>query len=184
MSASLSRSIRKTVAILGGGQSLTPEVVDKVLRSNAFVIAINNAWLLAPDADVLFACDVKWWMANPEAFSFRGEKFVCQDNPRLAHVTYLTPQPIGAGSNSALQAAYWAADQGAHRIVLFGIDLRPEELTHWHGQHKDLKNPTANTFARARRAWEKFSPKCEVVNCSLRSALECFPKMTIEEALA
>ena len=185
MNESQFRSIRSTVAILGGGPSISEAIVDAVLWSRAYVIAINDVWKLAPDADVLFACDVKWWQAHPEAALFRGKRFVCQDNPRISYAKYLPPHPIGSGSNSALQAAYWAAGQGAQKIVLFGIDLRPDELTHWHGQHAD-RNPTVNTFARARKAWADFAAKteCEVVNCSARSALECFPKATIEDALA
>ncbi len=44
---------------IGGGASLTPSQVNatKGLKT----IAINDAYKLAPWADILYACDAKWW---------------------------------------------------------------------------------------------------------------------------
>lgn len=162
---------------------MSKEVAESVMKTSAFVIAINNSWQLAPDADVLFACDARWWIANPEAESFAGERIVCEDKRRPPYTIFVEPKAIGSGSNSALQAAHWIAGR-TERIALFGIDLREDQLTHWHGQHKSLPNPTGTTFQRAKKAWALAQLGTEVVNCSKESALTCFPKMSLEEALA
>lgn len=186
----------RTVAILAGGLSMTPEVARKCCESSAFVIAVNNAWELAPRADALFASDPPWWLATPEAVEFCGQKIVCGPGAP-ACATYVEPKAIGPGSNSALQAAYWAKDSGAAKIALCGVDLRDDELAHFHGLHnrayvqfgkrERLGNPSAETFRRARLAWADFAT-CQgvpgTVNCSERSSLECFPKMLLEQALA
>jgi hypothetical protein len=63
----------KAIVCLGGGPSLTQAQVD-ACRGRAHVIAINDAFRLAPWADVLYACDWQWWKANPEAYDFAGLK--------------------------------------------------------------------------------------------------------------
>jgi hypothetical protein len=184
----------RVAVILAGGLSMTPEVARKACESSAFVIAINDAWELALEADVLFAADPEWWWATPAASGFAGRKLVCGSGvPRAEQVP---SRSLGVGSNSALQAAYWVSDL-AERIVLCGVDLRDDELTHFHGRHNRsyvhagkvsaLKNPTAGTFERARGGWEAFAARQDiplVINCSVRSALQCFQKMTLEQALA
>lgn len=180
----------RTVAICGGGPSMTKKVADAVLAAGVYSIVTNNTWKLAPTADALFAADADWWLirdprVSPDLDQFKGERFVCEKQ-RVREATYVKPRAITVGSNSALQAAYYAMDKGAKRLLLCGIDLRDDEITHWHGQHQGLNNPTETTFCLCRKTWDDFSKlkdRPEVINCSMRSAVECFPKMTIEDAL-
>ncbi len=96
---------------------------------------------------------------------------------------------LGAGSNSAFQAVNLAVRCGAKRIILTGVDCRSPNA-HWHEPHS---HPMANvqrdsTIAAWIRAW-KFAAvdfkergiKC--IDCSPKSALTCFQKMSIEEAV-
>lgn len=73
----------ETVAILGGGESLTPFQVEYCRQRCWRVVAINKAFVLAPWADWLWGCDAGgfWpWHAGPErlhdedALAFRGTK--------------------------------------------------------------------------------------------------------------
>jgi hypothetical protein len=54
----------RTVAILGGGPSLTMDQVETVRMANVAgllqCIAVNDAYLAAPWADLLYAADAKW----------------------------------------------------------------------------------------------------------------------------
>ncbi|MBI4291317.1 MAG: hypothetical protein HY661_07560 [Betaproteobacteria bacterium] len=54
--------------IFGGGPSLTMDQVEKVReahqRGRCRGIAINDAYLVAPWADVLYAADRLWWLAH------------------------------------------------------------------------------------------------------------------------
>jgi hypothetical protein len=63
-----------TVVCIGGGPSLTRDDVD-YCRGKAFVIAINDAYKLAPWADALYACDGLWWRWHKGVPSFDGPKF-------------------------------------------------------------------------------------------------------------
>lgn len=175
----------KSVVILAGGPSLTKEQAD---TARAFPrIAINNSYMLAHDADMLYAADPEWWQKYPEALRFAGHKLVARNSVRFPGVWYIPPLGPAWGGNSALRAARVAVDAGASRILLLGVDLNPDQLTHWHGNHREgLRNPTPEVFRLARKAWEMFS-QCpdlpKIVNCSLQSALTCFPVMPLEEAL-
>lgn len=54
-----------TVVCIAGGPSLTQSDVDYVgaahARGEVMVLGVNNAYLMAPWLDVLYACDFKWW---------------------------------------------------------------------------------------------------------------------------
>lgn len=156
-------------------------------RARAFVrIAINDTYLLAPDADMLFAADPEWWQKHPEALKFAGHKVVSRNSVYFPGVWYAKPISM-SGGNSALRATQLAVDAGAKRIVLLGVDLDSKKLTHWHGDHKNgLRNPMPQVFEAAIKAWEGFSKQPglpEIINCSLQSALTCFPVMPLDEVL-
>lgn len=179
------------VAIMAGGLSMTPAVVDAVRAAGVRSVVINNTWTLMPDADCLVACDSRWWRGrnprvSPTADEFKGERIVmCKKSP-VDDATFETPHSIHLGSNSALQAAYRETKRGAKRLLLFGVDLRDDELVHHYGPHAfALGNPTRPRFVRARQAWEVFAKmpdRPEVIN-NPHSALECFPKASTEVAL-
>lgn len=54
----------QTVAVIGGGPSLTEAQVETLREHGAKAIAVNDAFLWAPWADVCYAADAKWhsWM--------------------------------------------------------------------------------------------------------------------------
>lgn len=176
----------KTVAIMASGPSMTKEQADAAAKVKR--IAINDTYLLAPDADVLYAADPEWWFQNHDALLFNGMKITAKDVYGLPGVHYCKPLHVSVGGNSALRAAHIAYEAGAERIILLGVDLNDDEQTHWHGLHAaPLRNPTPAVFRSARVAWEAASRSLmggKIVNCSSRSSLTCFPKMSLEEALS
>jgi hypothetical protein len=66
----------RTVAILGGGPSLTMDQVETVRMANVAgllqCIAVNDAYLCAPWADVLYAADAKWHEWHKQGISKPG----------------------------------------------------------------------------------------------------------------
>ena len=64
----------ETVVVIATGPSLTAEDVD-YCRGKARVIAINDAYTLAPWADALYATDAKWWHWHRGVASFTGAKW-------------------------------------------------------------------------------------------------------------
>jgi hypothetical protein len=74
------------------------------------------------------------------------------------------------------------------RIVLVGYDMSIAKGLHWHGAHEGLNNPQERDVARWRRVIDAAAGTIKalgipVFNASADSALEAYPKVTLEEAL-
>lgn len=187
-----------TVVCLATGPSLTQADVD-FCYGRARVIAINDAYKLAPWADALYACDSRWWHWHKKGVAtFAGQKYsidpqakrVCPDLTILRNTgergLELSPTGLRTGKNSGYQAMNLAVHLGAARIVMLGYDMRPDgKKNHFFGEHPHPVPPPYRSFI------DKFSSiveplaahGIEVVNCSRRTALECFPRRPLEEVL-
>jgi len=182
----------ETIACLGTGPSLCAADVDS-LRGVARVIAINDAYLLAPWADILYAADERWWRWHSGAPHFGGTRYGIEPQrltwPGLRVLrntgrTGLEQQPDGlrTGSTSGYQAINLAVHLGAARIVLLGYDLQGR---HFFGEHP---NKTVPPFAAARHAFESLvAPLAAlgvpVINASRDTTLTAFPRATLAAAL-
>jgi hypothetical protein len=191
-----------TVVCIGGGPSLTPDDVAYV-RGKARVIAINNAYQLAPWADVLWATDASWWRAHKGVPSFQGMKLSadvsgaydghgvrllkCHRGAKGMQGLSLTANAIQHGKNGGHAAINVAVHLGAARIVLLGYDCQggPSGEEHWHPRHAYqpklefslwLKN--FDTLVEPLKALG-----IEIVNCTLSTAITSFPCMPLEQAL-
>src|SRR5262245_32226499 len=69
-----------TVACLATGPSLTRADVDLARAHCDGVIAINDAYTLCPTADILYACDGKWWTWHKGAPTFKGLKYALKSD--------------------------------------------------------------------------------------------------------
>ncbi|MFQ6016775.1 MAG: hypothetical protein ACE5KF_01140 [Kiloniellaceae bacterium] len=192
-----------TVACLGGGPSLTRAQVD-VCRGRARVIAVNDAYRLAPWADVLYACDWRWWNKHHGVPGFAGIKVSISNSAerlkkypdiRIVENTgtqglETAPTGLRTGRNGGYQAINLAVHFGVKRILLLGYDMKPaaDGRTHWFGDHADWPTKPAifrsvflPHFEGLAAALE--SLRIQVINCTADSALEAFPKMSLEQAL-
>jgi len=194
------------VAIVGGGPSVNQAEVDK-LKDRIHVIAVNSSYRLCKWADMLYACDNEWWKHAKGAKDFPGLR-VTQDDvalkffPDLKKVKIRRKNEIchdllmdnygeiGGGGNSGFQSMNLALQFGATAIALLGFDFCDfNGKIHWHGRHPyPMNNPTGTAYT----GWRKHMGRAavllklrniDVVNCSPISVLDCFPKMTTEEAL-
>ncbi len=193
-----------TVVCLGGGPSLTQAQVD-FIRGRGRVIAVNDAYRLAPWAEVLYACDWRWWRKAGGVPDFAGLK-VTLSNSRGHLDAYpdieilentgtegLERDPTGlrTGRNGGYQAINLAVHLGAARILLLGYDMKPDACgrTHWFGDHADwptragvFETVMLPHFAGLARELEILG--VAVVNCTPGSALAAFEKRPLEQALA
>lgn len=108
--------------------------------------------------------------------------------PRV-HDMVLTPGVVGSGGNSGFQACNVALHCGARRLILVGYDCTLRHGAHWHGRHSGLNNPTQAGVDKWKERFDAQAPifaklGVEVLNASKISALEAYPKMTLEEALS
>jgi hypothetical protein len=94
-------------------------------------------------------------------------------------------------ANSGHQAIEVAVLLGAKRIILLGYDLQrlANGRAHWFGSHPSpLANTSPNTYAAFRKQFESLVEPArargiQILNASTHSALNCFPKVSLAEAL-
>ena len=95
---------------------------------------------------------------------------------------------IHFNSNSGAQALNLATIWGAKRIVLFGFDSQAVDgKKHYFGNHPprlDKPSPYGTWRNRfARMAKDLREDGIEVVNCSPLTAIDCFPKVEMDDAI-
>ncbi len=184
-----------TVVCLATGPSLTQADVD-YCRGRARVIAIKQAVTLAPWADALYACDAKYWQHDGDRVAFAGLKYALDPGAAkwasvLRHTGEMgleaDPTGLKTGRNSGAQAIGLAVHLGAARIVLLGYDQQPgpDGRDHFFGAHPWNKHPTYvfPTFFQLLVAPLK-ALGIRIINATRRTALVCFERLSLEEALA
>lgn len=199
----------QTVVCIASGPSLTRAQVEFV-RGKARVIAINNAYLWAPWADVLYFADERWLSRfghaeRPEFKAFAGEKVTIEesgktpgdprfhllrnDDMRAGTPEGLSSAPDGlrTGRHSGYQAINLAVLGGAKRILLLGYDMRfIDGKQHWFGSHP-IKNHESEFSGYAKRYRSTVEPLktlgVEVINCTPGSAIDAFLKLDLCRAL-
>jgi hypothetical protein len=155
---------------------------------------------LALWADVLYACDGDWWdkYIGDVLLRFKGELWT-QDVPASSKYGLnrivgdkadgLGKDKVHYGANSGYQAINLAYLFGARKIIILGLDCKrgPNGESHHHGDH-----PSGLNKEMPIKTWLKNFPKLaedlkiegvEVINATRDTALECFNKVNLEEAL-
>lgn len=196
-----------TTVIIASGPSRSADQLELVReareRNTCRVIAINREWEWAPWADVIYAADPKFWRIYGERIcrEFDGCRWTgsegasaplplcyvrCRGFPGLSR----DPTLIHGGQNGGYQAMNLAYHFGARRrIVLVGFDMQYSGgRAHHFGDHDaelgqaadpskwvPLFKPLAADLAQA---------GVDVVNCSGATALTCFRRGDLAEALA
>ena len=187
----------QTVAILGGGKSLTQSQVDQC-RGLVRVIAINDAYKLAPWADILWFCDEKWFnwhrkaviefagqVATLENYHLRGQRpdLWCLHNIGQSGL-YGEPWGVMTGGNSGYQCINLAVHLGVKRILLLGYDMKPG---HWFGDHPKPTSPSVYAGTMLPKFPTLIEPLerrgVEVINCTPGSALDVFPRSSLDACL-
>ena len=198
-----------SVIIAGSGPSLTTEIAD--LCRNQRVIAVNDAYRLIPWAEILYACDARWWRVHEGCPKFAGEKWTSYHEGRRAHVAdvakryklhvclgekkdsfSLSPDRISYGRNSGFQAMNLAMLWGAAQIILVGFDFRLgkdnrlKPKRHFFGDHPRGLASTSNypEWVKAmHNAAKQLPAHISVINCTPGSAIKCFPMGNLKEIL-
>ncbi len=183
----------ETVVCIGSGPSLTPDDVALCQTKAVRVIAIKDNIKLAPWADVLYACDAKWWHHYGPTLTYAGPKYSLEPQ-RYATVlretgpTGLETDPTGlrTGRNSGYQSINLAYHFGAARILLLGFDGQPDgQRDRWHGEHPWKLRPCYEWEPLFATLVEPLSKAgVDVLNCSRVTRYTCFPQMPLADALA
>ncbi len=182
---------------MASGPSLTAEDVEYV-RGKARVVVVNDGYRLAPWADALVALDEEWWHVHHKSLAeFRGERFAVSPvgygaiplSPIIRDDIVESWESPSYGADSGQFAIQIAVLMGAKRILLLGYDMGdgPNGERHWFGDHpKALRNTSPyelflEKYGKAVPSLKRMG--VEVINCSRRTRLECFPRAELRECL-
>lgn len=174
----------ETCHILGGGPSLA--LVD-LSALGGRIIAINNAYIGAPKADVLYFSDRRWYEWNrDDLHRYEGPLMVTRSvlkNPshdvkrmgrNLKAALSRDPREVSGlcGGANALNLAFLF---GAKRVFLHGFDMRQGN---WHDLHRTVTAPF-HYKERFMPYFERMAPELEregveVINATPNSAMTCF----------
>lgn len=165
-------------------------------------ICVNDAWTLCSGARRLYAADHRWWrhhIAAVRAASFAGELWTCSRGAAAEYgINWIETESrpglsvdaskIRAGGQigfSGAQAINLAYHQGAKTILLVGYDMDGPE--HFFGKHPPgLRRDTPwGVMIRelGRMAWDLSRENVRILNCSPRSLIPYWPRMTLAAAI-
>jgi hypothetical protein len=181
-----------TVVVMASGPSLTKEDVEMVRKwresgEGRYVIVTNTTFQLAHWADALFFHDMKWWKQYKDEVRarFRG-RMVTVASVNADDVDWL--RGWNSYGNSGAGAIALAVLAGAKRIITLGLDCKYSGARrHWHGDH-----PPGLGNARSVKKWPAGFVRLanhakgsgvQVINASRDTALTCFGKQPLEDAL-
>jgi hypothetical protein len=178
---------------IASGASLKKEDVE-YCRGKGKVYAVKECWKLAPWADVLYAADDDWWDHYDGVKEFQGERWTCNERAAQRHginhipynsdLVWGTDNVIATGGNSGFQALNLAVMQGAEKVILLGYDMGFHGNKHWWtGQFK--RNIRPSNYDDWIKKFNKAAPliPVPVINCTRETALSCFERMPLHEAL-
>lgn len=176
------------------------------------VIGINNAYQLGAWIDILFFGDSHWYLlhrsklvewpglkvccdqkfANRPRNKMEGIKFLERDKGKREGITS-DPSKVSWNANSGAAAISLAYHLGVRRINLLGFDMTMDDkktYSHWHGSHMPpgQRAKRSPPFEKHLKAFPMIARDAndlgiEIYNLSPISKIDCFPKITLKEAL-
>lgn len=184
----------KRCVIIGGGPSINNVNLD--LIKNEFCIGLNQAYKLGTFIDVWLFVDSDVFRDNRNAIERWPNRIVScakvakpykkveyYDRCRQ-HILCDCPKKLSfpsRGANAGATAINFAVKEGFDEIILLGYDMKLiDGQANYHNDYKKQAQP---------EAYEKFMEvfylmaselKVQVINANPDSALECFPKCTLE----
>ena len=146
-------------------------------------LAINNTWELAPWADVIYACDERWWDKYYGRVKETAAELWAYSEPACKKYGLNKAQLTRTGGNSGYQSMRLCITEfKADRLILLGYDM--QDTGHWHGDHPQgwPNGGQYKTWAEHIRRLAVEFPQVDIVNCSRETALS-LPRMQLEDAL-
>lgn len=135
--------------------------------------------------------DRKWWHVYGGEINTDAELWTSsRDAAEVYGLNYAPAHDESThGGNSGFQAVRLALDFGCAKIVLLGYDMQFQGgRRHWHDDHDERKgigNPLESSLKKWRMRLEMLGKKAdaEIINATRSTALRCFRRMPLAEAL-
>lgn len=176
-----------TFIICASGPSLNKSDCELISGSGLPVIAVNSTWRAVPDCEYIYAGDLRWWDANIDVLPSSASRWTCNYRAHKRYGLNLFDTDTRWAFNSGQRSILFAASQGAKNIILLGFDCSINCGSHWHGDHVGLDNPTAESVTRWRGEFANtaraLAGKVNIINSSRQTALKCFRRLGLNEAL-
>lgn len=194
---------KHTAYVVAGGPSLK-DFDWTLLGPDKFVVAINRAYEVLPNAQLIYFTDKDFWdvhranMVKHKGILVRGVRKLGETNHPHVHECHLTgergfdtkPNHLKHGRNSTYAALnLLAAHLGFKQIYILGLDMKwgmkgKKHTSHWHNGHRRIDPETAFTtmirnFGELKKELDKIG--VVVYNVSPDSACNAFPKKTLDE---
>ena len=194
-----------TVVIIASGPST--ERVDLTLIKGLPCIAVSNGFRAKPDADVFLAGGMAFWKLN-DLSQFASPILIITknyapwagiptDDGRLVYMDRAGPEGLTdirtalCGSESSVTLAInYAVHRGAARIILLGCDGQPslDGRRRVNCNQADHKLWPVRYAAHEAAMATQIGPLAErgvgIVNCSPGSALGCYRRVDLADAIA
>lgn len=193
------------VYILAGGPSIRDQNLN--LLKNKIVVGVNNSYLFGDLVTCCWFGDKRWFFWHEEALKkYKGLIFTCapEDSYPKRVIRFerdlkkkygISPDPLKVSwnGNSGASAIDFSIKMGASKIILLGFDMTisKDNLTHWHGGHKQgsmAKNLAGMPYNRFLQSFKPIKEDCdrlgiEVINTSPISRIKEFPFMSLEKCV-
>lgn len=168
-------------AVLAPGPSASAEQAQRVHEAGIPLGAVGCAYQLAPFARFVASSDRAWWRNYPEAYKFPA-RYSMADVPDVERVRI---DQLGGICNSGVLGLEVAKRLGAERIILLGFDMHG---SHFFGQYTNgLRNTAPHQRAQHFQQfdqWRRMNRGIEVLNATDGSALDCFPRASLDDCLS
>lgn len=176
-----------TAIICASGPSLTHDDCQTAMSTGFLVIAANSSWRAVPDCSHIYAGDLRWWDASINELPDSAELWTCNYRAHMRYGLHLFDTDTRWAFNSGQRSILFAASLGVKNIILLGFDCSVSRGSHWHGDHAGLDNPTAESAERWRGEFaitaRALTGKVNIINSSRQTALKCFRRLSLDEAL-
>ena len=188
------------VVIAAPGPSLTQEQIDMVRDSGVHCITIGDVGrVMYPDAPVLYHCDNKWWKHYDYCPDFKGLRVSLEDvddmrvvemeRSELTEGLDLRYPYLVTGCHSGYQAINLAMFSQPKEIILIGYDQKDTRDGrhniighHPHGVRRQYDfNLFISTLTSLLPVLDNLG--VNVYNCTIDSALKCFPRKDLIDVL-
>lgn len=169
---------------------------------NRNVIGINAAYLIGDWIDFVFFHDEEFWQAHkqelekhPGTLVTCNSRFQNRPHPKVMYIPKDRSKLYGIHNdsnfiswnhNSGAAAMTLASHLGVNRIVLLGFDMNaPQGVSHFHSEYNQKRLPP---FAKHLVGFKQIAEDAkqmgiEIINCSMESAIDIFPKRNLMEVI-
>jgi hypothetical protein len=196
----------KTAILFATGPGLTPEVVAEVMAARSVndlkLFGCNDAFRIVPELDVHYACDFSWWRKHFQSMKdYPTTHGMWTQEPAMSRTEFPGLRRIAGtaaaglsrkqnlihfGNNSGYQLINLAYLFGVRNFILCGYNMKVvNKRRHFFGDHPEGLN-RSGSYSGFVQNYETIKPAdygIEIINATPDSALKCFPKMGLADAL-